>query len=384
LKQTKVLVLIPTYNEALNIERLTDRVLELDVKNLGAKIDIFVMDDESPDGTLDIVKKMAKGKHKGRIFYRTGKKQGLGVAMFKAFDYFLSDFDHDIIVTMDADFSHNPEDIPGLLRAAIEENADVAVGSRYVDGGLIPGTWPIGLIIRTRVAAYVARWLGGIDDSLQELTTNFRAIKRDVIANMPYNDFEAKGYGFHLYMVNHFTQNDLKLIEVPIAFHSRNEGASKSRLKDVTEFFKIAFNLNPDSPAKQVLRFTLIGASGVFVNLAALYILSENVVFNAGYLSLAAIQISILWNFLWHTLYTFKRTRMHDRAFLSIQTVREYIKYQLAASLTQLLTLSVFLTLNSAGIYFLIAQVTGIGVAFLVNYYISKTYIWSVKKAARA
>lgn len=374
----KTLVLLPTYNEAANIENMCNRILAVSDTYTKSTIEILVMDDCSPDGTGDIVTELQKS-HPGRIHLRSGEKQGLGVAMFRSFDIFLKEFDHDAIVTMDADFSHEPEQIPELLEPVVSYAQDAVVGSRYIEGGLIPGTWPLALIIRTRIATLVARYLGGINNQLHELTTNYRVFTREAIQRMPYKNYNAKGYGFQLCIANYLSSTQLSVQEVPIAFHSRNDGVSKSRISDVIEFFSIAYNLNNDSPVKEVLRFMTIGASGVIINLGSLFALERFTSIHLVLLSLAAIQISILWNFVLHNLYTFRQTVMHTKRALSFSTIIEFLKYELSSLLTQVLTVSVFVTLNTAGIYFVIAQAIGIVVAFVVNYRLARKFIWSIR-----
>ena len=131
------MVIIPTYNEAKNIGPLLDQLFALsELDKMGWQLDALIMDDTSPDGTSDVVSELAKTKYKNRVFLHTCKKEGLGRALQKSFDAALT-YKHDVFLTMDADFSHSPSDIPELLRA-IDNGADIAVGSRYIDGGLIP------------------------------------------------------------------------------------------------------------------------------------------------------------------------------------------------------------------------------------------------------
>jgi dolichol-phosphate mannosyltransferase len=222
-KKKTALLIIPTYNEAKNIGGLLQTVFSLDaLEPMGWQLDVLIMDDTSPDGTGEVVQKLAATKYKGRLFLHTGKKEGLGRALQKAFDAALS-YKHQVILTMDGDFSHDPHDIPGLL-AAIDKGADVAIGSRYIEGGLIPGNWPLGLIIRTRIATAVAHWLGGVSNDINELTTNFRAMRRHVLETIGYNSVRANGYGIQIFLANAFTRNNFKVAEVPITFRSRAHG----------------------------------------------------------------------------------------------------------------------------------------------------------------
>lgn len=376
----KALMVIPTYNEAQNITPLLKQLYDLDgLDRMGWQLDVLVMDDTSPDGTGEIVESLAQTTYPDRLFLVRGKKQGLGKALQKSFDAALQ-YDHDVVLTMDADFSHDPKDIPALLKA-IDEGADVAVGSRYIDGGLIPGNWPLGLIVRTRVAGFVARWLGGINGDLHELTTNFRAMRRHVLENMDYNKVRANGYGIQIFLANAFTSKNYTVTEVPITFRSRANGNSKSQMKDIVEFFRIAYGLNPDSPAKQVTRFMTVGASGILVNLATLWLLRNSFDTTAIWISFIAIQLSIVWNFNWHNAYTFRSYRRAFGKFTVPQYMANLGKFELAQLLTQAIILSVYFLLSTAGVFYLLAQIVGIFLAFIVNYYIASTYIWAHTKA---
>lgn len=375
-------MIVPTYNEATNIAPLLKQLFSLKkLEKMGWRLDVLVMDDTSPDGTGEIVDKLEKTKYHNRLFLVRGKKQGLGKALQASFDSALT-HNHDVILTMDADFSHDPAEVPNLLQA-IDDGADVAVGSRYTDGGLIPGNWPMGLIVRTRVAGFVARWLGGVSSELSELTTNFRAMKRHVLEKISYNSVHANGYGIQIFLANAFTTGGYKVAEIPITFRSRAAGASKSQIKDVVEFFKIAFGLNPDSPAKQAGRFMAVGATGIIINLVALWLLRNYFDTTALWVSFAAIQISILWNYSLHNLFTFRQYKntLNKRTSPIYTYLRNLLKFEMAQILTQAIILSIYFILSSIGTYYLLAQIIGICIAFVVNYYISSTYIWSnIKK----
>lgn len=380
MKTKAALMIVPTYNEAKNIERLLDVLFNLkELKTAGWQLDVLVMDDTSPDGTGEIVEKLIKTKYAGRLYLERGQKQGLGRALQRAFDAALQ-LRHDVVLTMDADFSHDPYDIPALLRG-IDDGADVAIGSRYIDGGLIPGNWPLQLIIRTRIATAVAHWLGGVSDEIHELTTNFRAMRRHVLENIAYNKARASGYGFQIFLANAFTSHDFTVREVPITFRNRAHGTSKARVKDVVEFFRIAYSLNSDSPAKQVLRFLTVGASGTVINLGSLWLMGQLFEWQGLLFSFLAIQISVVWNFCWHSLFTFRAYRHAVGFFRNTRLlIRNLIRYEGAVLLTQTIILSMYWLLSSAGLYFVAAQFFGIVTAFIVNYYLSSTYIWSLRR----
>lgn len=379
------LMIVPTYNEAGNIAELLDQLFALPTReSTGWDMHVLVRDDRSPDGTGEIVEELALDRYRGRLLLSRGTKQGLGKALEAAFCEAM-DLDYEVVMTMDADFSHAPADVIGLL-TAIETGADVAVGSRYTPGGLIPGDWPLSQIVRTRVATMVARGVGGIDPTLKELTTNFRAMRREVLQTIDFGRVRAHGYGFQIFLANAFSSGPWSVTEVPIRFHTRAHGVSKASIKDVLEFIRIAMQLNDDSPFKQLVRFLSVGISGTIVNLGSLWLLRQ--IFlpedlagqNIWLLSAAAIQISILWNFFWHTSFTFRRYRRTGGRLSTRQTLINLLKFQGASALTQTVIFTAFLFFSSLGVFFLLAQALGIALAVAVNYWVSSHHIWSWRK----
>ncbi|MDN4486591.1 glycosyltransferase [Demequina sp. SYSU T00039] len=378
-------MIVPTYNEAGNIAALLDELFALRTRErTGWDLHVLVRDDRSPDGTGEIVEEIASGKHRGKVILSRGTKQGLGKALELAFAEAL-DRGYEVVMTMDADFSHAPVDVVPLLQA-IESGADVAVGSRYTPGGLIPGDWPLSQIVRTRVAGTVARGVGGIDPGLRELTTNFRAMRRVVLESIDFDRVRARGYGFQIFLANAFTTGGWNVTEVPISFHTRAHGVSKASVKDVLEFVRIAVQLNDDSPFKQLVRFLLVGVSGTLVNLGSLWLLrqifmpEDPVGDRVWLLSAAAIQISILWNFIWHTAFTFKRYRRVGGELGPRQILVNLAKFEGASALTQTVIFGAFVVFSNLGVFYLIAQALGIVIAVAVNYWVSSHYIWDWRR----
>lgn len=374
--ESTALMIVPTFNESTNIERLLDELFSLETyEKTGWNLHVMVRDDRSPDGTGQIVQELAGGRYAGRLILSEGDKNGLGSALRLAFSEGI-ERNYPVILTMDADFSHTPDDVIHLL-SAITGGADVAVGSRYVDGGLIPGNWPIRNIIRTRVATQVARVLGGVNPALKELTTNFRAIRREVLQEIPFERTQVNGFGFQIFFANAISGGNYKVQEVPISFHTRANGVSKARFADVIEFFKVAYTLNDDSPAKQLARFMIVGLTGTIVNLASFWLLRQALNGPTAVLSLLAIQLSIVWNFCWHTQYTFRR---HSAGSSFAELARAFARYEGVTAFTQTTIFVIFVAFYHLNMFYLIAQFLGICGAFFVNYYLSNRYIWSVER----
>ena len=224
---SKNLVIIPTYNEIENIEKMIQTVFSLPVQ-----FDLLIVDDGSPDGTATHVKqRMSDFPNRLHIQERKGKL-GLGTAYIHGFKWALAK-DYEFIFEMDCDFSHNPNDLPRLL-AACENGADVAVGSRYCKGGKVRN-WPIGRILMSYFASVYVRivlWL-----PVSDTTAGFKCYRRKVLESINLDGIRFMGYAFQIEMKYRAYKKGFKIAEVPIMFTDRVLGQSKMS----TKIFKEAF-----------------------------------------------------------------------------------------------------------------------------------------------
>lgn len=210
-------VIIPTYNEKENIEAIIRKVFSLE-----GGYHILVIDDGSPDGTASIVKKLRE-EFPDRLFIieRNGK-QGLGTAYLTGFKWSL-DHDYDYTFEMDADFSHNPDDLPRLYDAC-KDCGGVAIGSRYCDGISVVN-WPLGRILMSYFASeYVRRVLRM---KVHDCTAGFKCYSREALSTIDLDDVRMKGYGFQIEMKYTAWKLGFKIVEVPIIFVNRKLGTSK-------------------------------------------------------------------------------------------------------------------------------------------------------------
>ncbi len=214
----KNLVVIPTYNEKENIEDIINAVLPL-----SDKFEVLVVDDNSPDGTADIVKALME-KNAGRVhlLQREGKL-GLGTAYIAGFKWAL-ERDYDLISEMDADFSHPPEKLLDLYKACAEEGYDVAIGSRYISGVNVIN-WPIGRVLMSYYASAYVRFVTGM--KIMDTTAGFVTYKRKVLETIELDKIKMKGYGFQIEMKFKSWKYGFKIKEVPIVFTDRKAGSSK-------------------------------------------------------------------------------------------------------------------------------------------------------------
>ncbi len=219
MNESDSIVIIPTYNEKENIEKIIRAV-----RTLEKPFHILVVDDGSPDGTAQIVRRLMDGEFKGRLFMieRSGK-QGLGTAYIAGFKWALQR-SYGYIFEMDADFSHNPNDLPRLYAACHDEGNDVAIGSRYISGVNVVN-WPISRVLMSFFASQYVRFMTGF--KVHDTTAGFVCYKRRVLETIPLDEIRFKGYGFQIEMKYTAHKIGFKIKEVPVVFVNRREGVSK-------------------------------------------------------------------------------------------------------------------------------------------------------------
>jgi dolichol-phosphate mannosyltransferase len=212
------IVIIPTYNEKENIENIIRAVFSLE-----KVFHILVIEDGSPDGTADIVKRL-QIEFPERLFMvqRTGKL-GLGTAYIEGFKWSIR-HQYNYIFEMDADFSHNPNDLPRLYAACAEEGNDVAIGSRYISGVNVVN-WPMGRVLMSYFASKYVRIITGL--KIHDTTAGFVCYRRKVLETIPLNQIRFKGYAFQIEMKYTAYKCGFKVKEVPVIFINRELGTSK-------------------------------------------------------------------------------------------------------------------------------------------------------------
>jgi dolichol-phosphate mannosyltransferase len=209
-------VILPTYDEAENLERIVGAVLE----HLSPSGTILVVDDNSPDGTGEIADRLAGSNGSVRVLHRA-QKEGLGPAYLAGFHLAL-DAGAERIIEMDADFSHDPAYLPRLIRAA--ESADLVIGSRYVPGGGVTEWGPIRRFISRGGSAY-ARMV--LDLPIRDLTGGFKCFRREVLEAIDLDTIEARGYAFQVETTFRAIKAGFRVVEIPIVFKDRRDGTSK-------------------------------------------------------------------------------------------------------------------------------------------------------------
>ena len=243
----KVLVTIPTYNEAENIRRIIDRTLAA-VEDA----DILVVDDNSPDGTGQIADELAEENPRMHALHRH-EKNGLGRAYIDAFGW-AKEHGYTHVVEMDADGSHHPEQLPLLLeRAAMSDQPDLVIGSRYVRGGKIDGWSNSRLLLSKAGNAYIKLMLGL---PAADVTAGFRVYRIEMLDKLDLDSVEAKGYFFQTDMTDHVHRAGGRIVEMPITFSEREAGESKLSGAVFTESLKRTTTMGVQRRGKQLKEFS--------------------------------------------------------------------------------------------------------------------------------
>ena len=210
------LVVVPTYNESMNLPQIVPQILAQD-----PRIDVLVVDDNSPDGTGRIADEMARANPRVHVLHRAWK-QGLGTAYLAGFRWALERA-YEFIFEMDADFSHDPAHLKEFLKAA--EGADLVLGSRYLAGRVTVVNWPMGRLLLSYFANVYARWGTGL--RIWDLTGGFKCFRRRVLEAIDLTQVRSNGYAFQIEMSVRAWRKQFRLAEVPIVFVDRTEGQSK-------------------------------------------------------------------------------------------------------------------------------------------------------------
>jgi dolichol-phosphate mannosyltransferase len=237
----RTLVIIPTYNERENIERLVPAVLAQD-----ERFDVLVVDDGSPDGTGQLARSMAARSHRVNLLQRTAK-QGLGVAYLAGFRRALS-WGYHTIVEMDADFSHSPADLPRLVAPVRDGAADLALGSRWAPGGGTRG-WPLRRQLLSRGGSLYARTILGV--AVSDLTGGFKCFSRRALHAVDLEGVRSNGYSFQIELTYRAIRAGMRVVEVPIVFSERTLGQSKMSGAIVREALAMVWRLRFDQRPAQ-------------------------------------------------------------------------------------------------------------------------------------
>jgi len=381
----KVVNIIPTYNEKENIGLMLKALDKIAQKTPQYQFITLVVDDNSPDGTGEIVKKYAKNHP--RVHLITGPKKGLGHALIRGYQYAMEKLKADVIIPNDCDFSFDPQKIPDLLKK-IDEGYDVVVASRHVGRGGTKG-WSLFRKLNHWVSnVFFASWVAGIKE-VKDHNGNFKAIRvKGVLDKVPLDNLlkkiKIRGFGFQAYILYELSKVTDKFCEVPVIFKFRTRGEAKigkkylkSYLRDVLEYMKLSILIRLER-SQQFIKFAVVGTIGYFVNAFFLYLFSK--LSFPEWLSWAgSTELAIISNFTLNNLWTFKQKKI--TGFILI--IKKFLQFNLTSA-GALLIQTFFGTLGT--MFFgpqyrqLLLPVIIVFLVLPYNYFMYTRVIWKTKK----
>lgn len=360
-----VCVVIPTYNEAGTIRELIEALEELSRRSV---IRVVIVDDDSTDGTIGIIEEMME-KHGNIILVERGRKLGFGTAIIDGFKAALSlEPAAEFIVTMDADLSHDPREVPSLVEACDKDS--LVVGSRYIKGGEIHG-WGLYRKTVSRAANFLARVFVNIP--ARDCTSGFRCYRADLVQTI-LPSLEGVGYDIQIETLYETARHGFSIDEKSITFRERRSGESKLKRGDIWDFIKGIYTLFRRSGEwKRVIKFGIVGLSGAFVNEGLLWFLTDLV--GIFYLVSAVIstEAAIINNFLWNETWTFR-----DRAEGALKaSFSRFVKFNLGRMVGMVMGVALLAFFTEIfGVYYLSANILAVGIVLIWNYLMSTVWIW--------
>ena len=365
----KICFVLPTYNEEENIENIIQQILKEEKNQIKHTFSILVVDDNSTDETQAIVQRYTSLNSKVHLV--TGQKKGLGDAYKRGFNYALNDLQADLIFQMDSDGQHDTSLIPHFV-SSIEEGRDVVIGSRFVEGGTTPD-FSFSRLIMSKVGNLLVRYVGGITQ-VKDCTSGYRAIRASYLKELDFSYLSTRGYSFQSSLICDLAWRGANISEIPIEFSSRQGGDSKLALRDQIEFLlnipRLGFRNLED-----FMKYSLVGVSGVFVNLGLYLFLTRYYEISEVVAPLIAIESALISNFILNNFWTFGKRITQSRIRV------KFVKFHLVSGFSALINYSAFLTLFLVfGLYDILANLIGIGLAAIVNYLINSNWTWKDNK----
>ncbi len=365
----KICFVLPTYNEEENIENIIQQILKEEKNQSKHTFSILVVDDNSSDETQTIVQRYTSLNSKVHLV--TGQKKGLGDAYKRGFNYALNDLQADLIFQMDSDGQHDTSLIPHFV-SSIEEGRDVVIGSRFVEGGTTPD-FSFSRLLMSKVGNLLVRYVGGITQ-VKDCTSGYRAIRASYLKELDFSYLSTRGYSFQSSLICDLAWRGANISEIPIEFSSRQGGDSKLALRDQMEFLlnipRLGFRNLED-----FMKYSLVGVSGVFVNLGLYLFLTRYYEISELVAPLIAIESALISNFILNNFWTFGKRITQSRIRV------KFVKFHLVSGFSALINYSAFLTLFLVfGLYDILANLIGIGLAAIVNYLINSNWTWKDNK----
>jgi len=372
----KIVIIMPTYNESENIGPMIRELFEKEFPRIkNASMHLLVVDDNSPDGTGEIVKKAMK-KHKN-LHLLSGQKQGLGMAYVRGMKYVMKKLSADAVIEMDADFQHPPRFVKPMVEAYLD-GADYVIGSRYIPGGSVPKEWAI----HRRAVSYFGNLFIRfvlLKPKLHDLTTGFRLTRvKGVLDKIELDNLmELTRFAYKVDLLYQSVKNAKRVKEVPLHFASRTKEASKFSMKEMVATFKVAIILGIKDKTR-FFKFATVGFVGFVVNFLFLRVF-RSIGLGEVAVWFLATEMAIISNYTFNNIWTFKEAKISGL----VTTAKKFLQFNLTSA-GALIIQSVFGPLGVRIIgerydYLVLAFV----VAFMVlpyNYFMYNAVIWKTWK----
>jgi dolichol-phosphate mannosyltransferase len=370
----KIVVISPTYNEKENIEKMIP-ILEDEVfpKVKNHEMFLLIPDDNSPDGTGDVVRKYMKKWE--NIYLLGGEKRGLGAAYIRGMQYAMGELKADAVIEFDADFQHDPHDIPRLIEA-MDEGADHVIGSRYVPGGSIPKEWGLDRKILSKFGSLFTRivWLKlGIHD----MTSGFKLTKTSYLKQIDLDNLLSKDFAYKMNILHDLINLGAKIKEVPIIFYERTQGASKINRKDQLDSLYVVLMLRIKD-SKKFIKFLMVGGVGFLINLLVYNALATGTSLPLWVANTVGAELAIFSNYQFNNFWTFKQNRAKSFPQYIIKMVSFYLTSNIGVFIFQ----NGFIQLGETFYgrqYHLIYFLVGTAILLVWNFTIYNKIIWKKK-----
>lgn len=358
-------IVLPTFNEAKNVTVLLPLIFEQAKKIESHELQVLVVDDNSPDGTAEVVKGLMNSFPGLHLI--SGEKKGLGDAYKRGMAYAINHLKADIIFEMDADLQHDPVMIP-LFVDLYRHGFNVVIGSRFLPGAEMPNISHYRKFL-SLFGNWLIRFFGGLP-RIRDLTSGYRCIDAKLIEKCDFRNLSTTGYSFQTSLIFELLRNGARVIEVPINFPDRKFGQSKLSFPDQLEFLinllKIRFRESYD-----FVRFIIIGSIGIIVNMSFFILFTRIMKFPLEVSALLAIETSVISNFMLTNTGTFRGKKIFDR-FLT--KVISYHKKALSGIMANFFILLILVRIFT--MYDLLANFIGIWVGIVINYLINAFLNW--------
>jgi dolichol-phosphate mannosyltransferase len=319
-------VILPTYNEAQNVSVLIPKIFEQADKMSTHELHVLVVDDNSPDGTREVVRKYTDEYRSLHMI--TGEKKGLGEAYKRGMAFALSKLKPEIVFQMDADLQHDPSLLP-LFVNLHNHGFSLVIGSRFAPGGSTD--FPLHRKLLSLTGNWLIRFVGGLP-RLRDCTSGYRCIRADLLEKCDFSNLSTRGYSFQSSLLFELLRNGARAVEIPIIFSARLYGESKLSFRDQVEFLtnlgKIRFR-----KSNEFIKFCVTGTSGVVVNMAGYILLTRFLGIPIEIASPIAIETSILSNFFLNNVWTFRNRETENYCLtklLRFHTVVPELFYEFA------------------------------------------------------